>query len=128
MKTLDEVVARFNGLQAKHHPMSAAMEADCRECIHAAYRCGVAARAEDTDEPDDDERQQVRRPINVRSLFTRVGETRAVSTLEKNMRAMDCPPAIANRAARAAVAREMRAETNAAIDKSNRDRAAAIKL
>ena len=102
MKTLDEVVARFNGLQAKHHPMSTAMEADCRECIHAAYRCGVAARAEDMDvdepEPDDNERQQVRRPINVRALFTRVGETRAVSTLEKNMRAMDCPAAIATRA------------------------------
>ena len=96
------------------------------------FTCGVAARAEDMDvdepEPDDNERQQVRRPINVRALFTRVGETRAVSTLEKNMRAMDCPAAIATRAARAAVAREMRAENNAAIDKSNRERAAAIKL
>jgi hypothetical protein len=131
MKTLDEVLARFNGLSAMHHPLSPAMEADCLACIHGAYRCGVdSAEGYVEDEPDD-ERSHVGRgvlsaAINVRALVKEVGETRAVRITEMNMRRLDCPAELANRAARGGVAREMRAENNANTDKRNRERAEAL--
>jgi hypothetical protein len=131
MKTLDEVLARFGGLSAKHHPLSPAMESDCLACIDAAYRAGVSSAEDDTDVEDlpDDERSHARplsTPINVRKLIQNVGETRAAQTLVKNMRSMDCPAALADKAARGVIAREMRAENNANTDKLNRERAEAI--
>jgi hypothetical protein len=131
--TLNGVLARFGGLSAKHHPLSPAMEADMLSCIHSAYRAGVSSAEDDTDLDDELdgelERSQgrpVSAPINVRKLVQAVGETRAAQTLVKNMRSMDCPAELADRAARGVIAREMRAENNANTDRLNRERAAAL--
>jgi hypothetical protein len=132
--TLNEVLARFGGLGAKHHPMSPAMEADCLACIHSAYRAGVSS-AEDTDDDvedlPEDERSHVGRgvlstAINVRALIKEVGESRAVQITAKNMRMLGCPGWLADKSARGGVLCEMRAESNFNTDKLNRERAAAL--